>query len=194
MFTGLIQSTGHMESLLGGQLWLQAAFAGPSVEIGESIAINGCCLTVVEHSGSRTRFEETLRKTSLGALAPGSTVNLERALRMGDSMGGHIVQGHVDGLGKVEDIRPAQGGHVFTFSVTSNSVHLLVDKGSVTVDGISLTVVDPRDNHFDVWVIPHTYAVTNLAHLAPGDPVNIEFDMIAKHVARYAEAYLGKKL
>ena len=156
------------------------------IALGESIAVNGCCLTVVA-SDPFLEFdlsEETFSRTTLGAFKPGSKVNLERAMRLGDRLGGHIVQGHVDGVGAVVSVREEAGSWVMRFSVPTGSERYLIDKGSVCLDGVSLTVVSPVGNEFEVAVIPHTWAYTNLSSLRIGDAVNVEFDVLAKHVER----------
>ncbi|MEM9803336.1 MAG: riboflavin synthase [Planctomycetota bacterium] len=169
-----------------------------SAAIGDSIAVAGACLTVAElmdppeaGSGPDMAFDlsaETLARTWFAdGLGPGHVVNLERALRVGDRLGGHMVSGHVDTVGRLEGRRDVgDGGAVLTFEVPEGFERYLVDKGSVTIDGISLTVVDPRGRSFDVAVIPHTLARTHLAHLAPGDPVHLEADLVAKWVERLA--------
>lgn len=154
------------------------------VKIGESVAVNGCCLTAVA-VGERLEFdlsEETLRRTALGGVEPGMKLNLERALRPIDRMGGHFVQGHVDGVGQLLSRTPAEAGEVFRFQVPEEGSRYLIDKGSIALDGISLTIVKPQGSEFEVWVIPHTLAETNLQTLLPGARVNVEFDMVAKHI------------
>lgn len=189
MFTGIVEQVGSFVSLKQGRLTIEAdlhRWPDP-VKLGESIANNGCCLTVVDIDGDRLGFdlsEETLRKTSLGSLAAGSSINLERAMRADGRFGGHIVQGHVDGTGVVLAIEPHPDSTVFTFGFDPDNTRLLIEKGSITVDGISLTVVDLRDDRFSVWVIPHTLAETNLGQRNVRDRVNLEFDVLAKYVAR----------
>ncbi|HVT12798.1 MAG TPA: riboflavin synthase [Fimbriimonadaceae bacterium] len=188
MFTGIVESLGEVVGLDGGVLQVLPATAlGPDpVRLGESIAVNGCCLTVVAIEPA-LRFDlspETLARTSLGALAPGRHVNLERAMRADGRFGGHIVQGHVDATGEVVSISPAENSTAFRFRVPPGSERYLIDKGSITVDGISLTVVKPEGNEFDAWIIPHTLANTNLGERAAGDRVNLEFDALARYVER----------
>lgn len=189
MFTGLVQSVGRIVERSATQLrvgyrpeaW-EAHF-----ELGESVAVNGCCLTVVEDTNSTLRFdlsEETWARTALGGLEIGSAVNLERAMRPIDRFGGHIVQGHVDGVGRLVAKTPHEGGIVFTFQVPDAGDRYLIDKGSIAIDGISLTVVEPADSTFDVWVIPHTMAHTTLGELEVDSDVNIEYDVLAKHVEK----------
>ncbi|NBV73361.1 MAG: riboflavin synthase [Actinobacteria bacterium] len=184
MFTGIVEELGRVVALDRGRLRVEAARVLEGVTLGDSIAVNGCCLTVVAHdegSWEADLSEETLRRTALSALAPGSMVNLERAVRADQRMGGHIVQGHVDGVGtirhRVPDLRVA---------VPNGLERYLVEKGSVTVDGVSLTVVDVIGDTFSVAVIPHTSEVTNLGGLDEGAPVNIEVDIVAKYVERMA--------
>lgn len=186
MFTGIVEALGRVRSLSDGVLVLDVdAPLGPDpVKEGESIAVNGCCLTVV---GSELRFDlspETLARTSLGDLVPGSIVNLERAMRADGRFGGHIVQGHVDATGEVACITPSDNSTIFRFRVAAGSEKYLIDKGSITVDGISLTVVEPNGREFDTWIIPHTLANTNLHERRVGDRVNLEFDALARYIER----------
>lgn len=186
MFTGIIEGLGTVRSMSGGTLILdvKSGFANDPWKIGESVAVNGCCLTVVDASDG-LRFDlspETLARTSLGSLKTGSKVNLERAMRADGRFGGHIVQGHVDATGEVVSITPRDNATVFQFRFPREWSRYLIDKGSVAIDGISLTVVDLRDDQFDVWIIPHTLQETNLSERKPGDKVNLEFDLIAKYV------------
>ena len=185
MFTGLIEELGLLESRVGARFRFSASVVASAVgvdgaDVGDSIAVNGCCLTVVElGSGwwAADVVDETLTRTNLGDLRPGEAVNLERPVRLSDRLGGHIVQGHVDGVGEVVSAAPR-------LTVRTPDVRYLVEKGSVAVDGVSLTVVDVLDDRFSVAVIPHTAAVTTLGHRRPGDRVNLEFDILAKYVER----------
>jgi riboflavin synthase len=184
MFTGIVEELGTVLSLESGRMTVGASRVLDGVALGDSIAVNGCCLTVVAHdegSWEADLSEETLRRTALSALAPGSPVNLERAVRADQRMGGHIVQGHVDGIGTV-----VAGVPDLRVRVPAGLERYLVEKGSVTVDGVSLTVVDVIEDTFSVAVIPHTAEVTNLGGLAQGAPVNIEVDIVAKYVERMA--------
>lgn len=184
MFTGIVEELGTVLSLESGRMTVGASRVLDGVALGDSIAVNGCCLTVVAHdegSWEADLSEETLRRTALSALAPGSPANLERAVRADQRMGGHIVQGHVDGVGTVVDGVPD-----LRVRVPAGLERYLVEKGSVTVDGVSLTVVDVIEDTFSVAVIPHTAEVTNLGGLAQGAPVNIEVDIVAKYVERMA--------
>jgi riboflavin synthase len=189
MFTGLVQQLGRLEQIAfqgeAGRLTLSADFAAP-LEIGESIAIHGACLTLVEQSGTRLVFDvlrETFAKTSLRDKSPGALLHLERALRMGDPLGGHLVSGHVDGTGELQRVENAGRDYVLTLSAPA-LIAEIVPKGSIAIDGISLTVVavEAAAGTFSVHVIPHTWSETALAALAPGDRVNLETDMIGKYV------------
>jgi len=184
MFTGIVEELGTVLSLESGRMTVGASRVLDGVALGDSIAVNGCCLTVVAHdegSWEADLSEETLRRTALSALAPGSPANLERAVRADQRMGGHIVQGHVDGVGTV-----VAGVPDLRVRIPAGLERYLVEKGSVTVDGVSLTVVDVIEDTFSVAVIPHTAEVTNLGGLAQGAPVNIEVDIVAKYVERMA--------
>jgi riboflavin synthase len=183
MFTGLIQQLGRVVQLDDKTLWIKASApeSDPWI-IGESVAVNGCCLTVVS-SDPHLRFDlsqETLDRTNIGCLKPNEPVNIERAMKAGDRFGGHIVQGHVDTIGKLI----AVDGNTYTFAVPLEGDSYLIDKGSIAIDGISLTLVKPGGAQFQVALIPHTLAETNLHTRQPGDPVNIEYDVIAKHVEK----------
>lgn len=186
MFTGIVQGLGKVRSHAAGVLILDvdpSSFGEPWV-IGESIAVNGCCLTVVEFAEG-LRFElspETLSRTALGSLRGGELVNLERALRPTDRLGGHFVQGHVDAVGSIESIRQEGNSWVFAFAGPREYGRYIIDKGSVCVDGISLTAVAPENGRFEVWVIPHTKEHTNLRGAVVGRRVNLEYDMLAKYV------------
>ena len=180
MFTGLIEELGSLASREGMRFRFEAGVVTADAKLGDSIAVNGCCLTVVELGQgfwAADVVEETLARTTLGSLQPGDPVNLERPLRLVDRLGGHVVQGHVDGLGEVLTPAPA-------LVVGTADTRYLVEKGSVAVDGVSLTVVAVADDRFSVAVIPHTAAVTTLGRLRPGDHVNLEFDILAKYVER----------
>jgi len=153
--------------------------------LGESIAVNGACLTVTGRRGRRFTADvspETLRRTTLGGLAPGTRVNLERALRLGDRLGGHIVQGHVDGVGRVEAIDPDGDWLAYRFRAARAVAPYLIEKGSIAVDGVSLTVAACRGSRFTVALVPHTLAQTNLAARRPGDLVNLEADVLLKQI------------
>lgn len=184
MFTGLVEAVGWVVRFNDNVLELDSPISDWT--IGESVAVNGCCLTIVE-AAPHARFdlsEETLRRTSLGTLAPDQPVNLERAMPATGRFGGHFVSGHVDALGHVVEIAPQDVGTRIRFEAPEEYARYLIDKGSVAVDGVSLTVVQPLGAHFDVWLIPHTLANTNLHGMVVGSAVNLEFDMIAKYVER----------
>lgn len=185
MFTGIVEELGHVVDRDGARLRIAARTVLDDVELGASIAVNGCCLTVVawEPDGEpwweAELTDETWSRTSLGDLAPGSPVNLERPVRLSDRLGGHLVQGHVDGVGEI--VEPAPDLRV---RCDRELLRYVVEKGSITVDGISLTVVDPLDDGFTVAVIPHTAAVTTLGAKDAGARVNLEVDVTAKYVER----------
>lgn len=190
MFTGIIEGLGKVRSLENGTLTIevQQGFENDPWKIGESVAVNGCCLTVVGANGtlSFNLSPETLSRTSLGSLAPNSLVNLERAMRADGRFGGHIVQGHVDATGIVVSIDPAENATIYRFQTPIEYDRYLIEKGSITVDGISLTITNLHKAAFEVWVIPHTLQETNLSERKPGDKVNLEFDLIAKYVEKLA--------
>jgi riboflavin synthase len=190
MFTGLVESLGKVTSLenLGEQarLTLSIPFAG-ELALGDSVAVNGCCLTVAGMAGDHVHFDvlaQTLRVTSLGKLSAGSAVNLERALRVGDRLGGHFVQGHVDAVGEILSLEENGQDHVLEVSLPQEIHRLCVAKGSIAIDGISLTIADLKRDSSVFWITPHTFANTNLRDAKVGDAVNLEADMLAKHVAR----------
>ncbi len=180
MFTGLIEELGSLAGRDGQRFTFAAYVVTGDAKIGDSIAVNGCCLTVVALDPGRWSadvVDETLSRSTLGDLRPGDPVNLERPVRPSDRLGGHVVQGHVDGLGEVV----SAGSDLV---VGTPDTRYLVEKGSVAVDGVSLTVAEVHDDQFRVAVIPHTAAVTTLGSLRPGDRVNLEFDILAKYVER----------
>ena len=190
MFTGIIDATARIERLDpkggGTRLTLACARALPKLVLGESIAVSGTCLTVTSFRGRRFAVDispESIRRTTLGAARPGDRVNLERALRVGDRLGGHIVQGHVDGVGTLERITPDREWALYRFRAPALLARYLVEKGSVSVDGVSLTVFACRGPRFTVALIPHTLAATTLGTLEPGDRVNIEADVLLKQIA-----------
>ena len=194
MFTGIVESLGEVVSRDGGKLEVrpESRFAPEGFSDGESVAVNGCCLTVLPGGGLRFDLSpETLDRTSLGDLAPGARVNLERATVAGGRLGGHVVQGHVDAAGTFEGSRPEDNSVVMRFRAPAGYGRYLIDKGSVAIEGVSLTVVRPEGDTLEVWVIPHTLERTNLGTLKPGDRVNLEFDVLAKYVERLLEARLG---
>ena len=191
MFTGLVVETGEIVSLTpngeSARLTLRAPSLAPQSQLGDSIAVNGCCLTITARDGDRLSFDllaETLRITNIRDLSPGAKVNLEPALGAGAKMGGHFVQGHVDTTAAILDLSPHGQDHRLEIALPSEFAQLVVFKGSIAVDGISLTVAEVRDSSFVCWIIPHTLAETNLSTRRPGDRVNLEFDMLAKYVER----------
>ncbi|MGP0066400.1 MAG: riboflavin synthase [Isosphaeraceae bacterium] len=193
MFTGLVEGLGRIEDTVaegsGRRLaitWPELPAAEPLV-LGESVAVNGCCLTVISAHGERFEVQagpETLARTNLGLKRPGDRVNLERALRVGDRLGGHFVQGHVDTIAVLRERRTEGEWEFLAFTIDPTWNPLLVPKGSIAVDGVSLTLVDVTPEGFSFMLIPHTLAVTTLGLIRPGDGVNIEADMLAKHVRR----------
>ncbi|BCV25687.1 riboflavin synthase [Gelria sp. Kuro-4] len=192
MFTGLVETMGKVKELrlLGrrNQLVIEEPGIAQQVKLGDSVAINGVCLTVVQCEGDRLIFDvmpETLRKTNLRSLTRGDYVNMERALAMGDRLGGHLLTGHIDGVGQVSARRTEGNAIIFTIHAPEEVTSLLVEKGSVAVDGISLTVGDLEPKGFWVSIIPHTLENTVLQHRRPGDKVNLEADLIGKYVLRY---------
>jgi riboflavin synthase len=191
MFTGIVRELGRVVSLDGGEAGIRLVVEAPEtaagVAVGDSVALSGVCLTVVASDGPRLAFDavpETLSRTALGRLAAGAAVNVEPALRAGDALGGHIVQGHVDGVGRVRSLEQEGDGRRVWLDAPEDVVRYCVEKGSVTVDGVSLTVAALDDDGFAVALIPHTLAVTTLGALAPGDEVNLEVDVLAKYVER----------
>ncbi len=197
MFTGIVRELGRAQKVDdvngGARLTVTAHVSAERLRIGDSVALNGCCLTVTSIDGSRLTFDavpETLERTSLGTLANESLVNVEPALRVGDSLGGHIVQGHVDELGEITALEAEGQGKRMTIAASEDVLRYCVYKGSITVDGVSLTVARLAGSAFDVALIPHTLEVTNLGGRAVGDTVNLEVDVLAKHVERLTRAYL----
>ncbi len=192
MFSGLVQTTGRVITNRGNRIEVGAALS--KVRKGDSVAVNGVCLTVVTFAGRgktfRMRFDvspETLAKTTLRHLAPGTQVNLEKSLTLADALGGHLVQGHVDGVGRVSAVQEQEGGMRTVWFEPPEAVKpYLVEKGSVAVDGVSLTVADLKKGAFAVALIPYTLAHTNLSALRVGDAVNLEADIMAKYVYKYA--------
>ncbi len=189
MFTGLVEAVGTVASLetRGEQarLTLEIPFAG-ELSLGDSVAVNGCCLTAADLTGgvSFDILAQTLRVTSLGALAAGSKANLERAMRAGDRFGGHFVQGHVDATGTITRLERSGQDHILGVSIPPEIHRLCVDKGSIAIDGISLTIAELHDAEAVFWITPHTWDHTHLHAAIPGQAVNLEADMLAKHVAK----------
>jgi riboflavin synthase len=194
MFTGIVTDVGRVRTVRETQrdrrFEIETVYDLATVEIGASISHAGCCLTVVEKGQGWFAVEvsgETLSKTTLGGWAPGRRVNLERAAKVGDELGGHIVSGHVDGVGEVIEVSEEGGSHRVRIRAPRPLHRLIASKGSVAVEGVSLTVNEVEDDVFGVNLIPHTWEVTTLGELAPGAPVNIEIDMLARYLARWRE-------
>ncbi len=187
MFTGIIEETGNLKSLNGGRIEITCAKVLSDIKIGDSICTNGICLTVTDFAENYFAADvmpETLRRTSLEELNIGGTVNLERAMKFTDRFGGHIVSGHIDGTGKISNIRTDGNAIFINVSAENFLLKQIAAKGSVALDGISLTVVDAGTNDFSVSMIPHTRAVTNFKFKRVGSIVNIETDILAKYVER----------
>jgi riboflavin synthase len=196
MFTGLVESIGRVRSLDrrgdAARLTLETPLAA-ALSIGESLAVNGCCLTVTSTDGDSACFDllgETLARTNLGGLAPGARVNLERALRADGRFGGHFVQGHIDTTTEVLSAETKGEDLNLIIALPEAGARYLIEKGSIAVNGVSLTVASLGEDRFGLWIIPHTLQETNLGDLRAGSPVNLEYDMLAK----YAERQLGNRL
>jgi riboflavin synthase len=203
MFSGIVERMGTVARLIsdppGVRLVIHSNEVCDGVRIGDSIAVNGCCLTVVEADPQQGTFgfdagAETLSRTNLGRLGEGSQVNLERSLRIGDELGGHFVTGHIDGLGHLDQRIDEKDWSTFWFRMPERLARQLASKGSIAVDGVSLTLVDVEDQRFSVALIPHTLTITTLGKLQPGDPVNLETDVLAKYVERQLAGRLSVPL
>lgn len=199
MFTGIVETTGLIASLnlyeLGGRLVLENVPFADELTLGESVAVNGCCLTVVEFGNGKCSFDllaETLRLTNLGALATGAEINLERAMRADTRFSGHFVQGHVDLTTEVLVYQEAGQDHELVIARPKVSPGLLMHKGSICLDGMSLTIADLAEETITAWITPHTHAVTTLRSMKAGHRMNVEFDMLAKYLDRMMDARLGK--
>ena len=192
MFTGIVREVGRVVALEGSTedgavLVVRAPTTATSTALGDSVSIDGCCLTAEDVAGDRLRFHavpETLQRTSLVRLVPGDAVNVEPALRAGEPLGGHYVQGHVDGVGRVRAVEQEGEGARVVVEAPDGILRYCVEKGSITVDGVSLTIAELLDGGFAVVLVPHTLAVTTLGTLAPGRGVNLEADVLAKYVER----------
>jgi riboflavin synthase len=184
VFTGLVREVGRVVSFADGRLTVESSLAAA---IGDSVSVNGCCLTVVDGDRRTLAFDavpETLARTTLARLEPGAGVNLETALRVGEPLGGHYVQGHVDGVGRVRTLEPEGEGVRLWADAPSGILRYCVEKGSIALDGVSLTIAALDDEGFAVALVPHTLAVTTLGTLEPGSAVNLEADVLAKYVER----------
>jgi riboflavin synthase len=195
MFTGLVEGLGTVRKLQSDgracDLIIALPFSGAELALGESIAVNGCCLTVVERDVESCRFQagpETLDRTNLSQLAAGDRVNIERALRLGDRLGGHLVQGHIDGVGRIADRRRQGDWDLVWFACAAELAAQMSPKGSVAVDGVSLTLVDVAADRFSVALIPHTLTGTTLGFKPVGASVNLETDLLAKYVWKCLQA------
>ncbi|MEN9547019.1 MAG: Riboflavin synthase [Verrucomicrobiota bacterium] len=203
MFTGLVEETGTVRRVEPGdasvRLWVDARITAQGAHLGDSIAVNGCCLTVVARkairSGGRAGvslafdlLQETWDRTNLSSVKPGSAVNLERSLAAGDRLGGHFVTGHIDGTGKIRTWERRGRDHILEITAPAAICRYIVFKGSVAVDGISLTVAGVFRGGFRIWIIPHTFEVTALRERQVGDGVNLEADMLGKYVERFVRA------
>jgi riboflavin synthase len=191
MFTGLVEETGELLALeryaTGAHLTLRAPLVSTDAQLGDSIAVNGCCLTLTARDGTTLSFDllgETLDRTNLGAVTAGAPVNLERALAAHSRLGGHFVQGHIDTTSRVLSFEKVNADHRLEIALPAEFAGYVAFKGSIAIDGISLTVAEVRPESFTVWIIPHTLAVTNLRAKRAGDFVNLEFDLLAKYVER----------
>lgn len=191
MFTGIIEEAGSIIAFTRGEdawkLQIAAKATLQDVALGDSIAVNGCCLTVTRFDARHLYFdvlEETRRLTNFTTFKPGAAVNLERSLRFGGKIGGHFVSGHVDGLGVIEVFEPRGSDHYLRVRAPDGQGRYLIHKGSITIDGISLTVAEVEGDSFAVWIIPTTIEVTNLREKRTGDPVNLEFDLLGKYVEK----------
>ena len=198
MFTGLVAELGSVERLAEGEdtcrLSVRARKVLGGLKVGDSVAVNGVCLTVTDLRSNGFTADvtpEAVRRTTMHGLRPGDRVNLERALRLADGLDGHIVQGHVEGVGTVTKVRPEGNALVYTIAAPAELTPYIVEKGSVTVDGVSLTVIQAGDTEFGVSLIPHTAAQTTLGYKKPGDTVNLETDILARYIGRFLSRRFG---
>jgi riboflavin synthase len=194
VFTGLVEATGRIVEVelrpQGRRFWIEAPSVVSGEKIGDSLSVNGCCLTMVAVEGGRAAVEavpETLARTTLGAWDTGRPVNLERAMRLDQRLGGHLVQGHVDGVGTIAAVTPEGDGRRIAIELPASLARFVAGKGSLAVDGVSLTVAYAAGTRCEIALIPHTLAVTVAGDYAPGDPVNLEVDLIARYLARLLE-------
>ena len=193
MFTGIVRELGTVDAFDGSRLVVAAPETAAAAAVGDSVAVAGVCLTVVANEDGRLVFDavpETLSRTALGSLDPGDAVNVEPSLRVGDQLGGHVVQGHVDAVGRVRSVEPEGEGRRVWVDAPDTVVRYCIVKGSIAVDGVSLTIAAFDDEGFEVALIPHSLAVTTLGSLEPGDQVNLEADVLGKVVERLLAARL----
>jgi riboflavin synthase len=190
MFSGIIEAAGEITAVQKEQGNLHISLKSPftnELKIDQSVAHNGVCLTVVDIQNDKytvTAIDETLKKTNLGSLQVGNIVNLERCMKLGDRLDGHIVQGHVDQTAVCKNVEETEGSWIFTFEYDASHNNVTVEKGSVCVNGVSLTVVNSKNNSFSVCIIPYTFEHTNFKTISPGTVVNIEFDILGKYISR----------
>ena len=201
MFSGIIETTGKITTVEqtdgGAKFTLSSNIPSAEVSLGESICINGACMTVTASGETELSFDvsaESLRRTNLGELQAGSVVNLERSLRMNDRLSGHIVSGHVDGVGRVQSIQSEGDSFLYTFEIPAELSRYVVEKGSIAVDGISLTVFQCKPTSFTCAIIPHTHQVTTLHARKPGNTVNIECDMQGKYIEKFVSEAVSRFL
>ena len=195
MFTGIVEELGEITAVEPARLGIRGSLVSSDAEHGDSIAVNGVCLTVTDVDGDVFGVDvmgETYARTALGSIKPGDPVNLERAATMATRLGGHLVQGHVDGVGEILKREPGEGWETVHFSLPEELGRYVVEKGSITVDGVSLTVVSVGTGQFTVGLIPTTLALTTLGRKQVGDPVHLEVDVIAKHVEKLLAAREGR--
>lgn len=198
MFTGIIEAEGKVENIEKEGSNVHFTLSSPiahELKIDQSVSHNGVCLTVTHQTDTQykvTAIEETMIRTNLGKFKTGDAINLERAMVQHGRLDGHIVQGHVDDTGTCIEVKEMEGSWYFSFQFDKKNAHLLVDKGSICVNGVSLTLVNPTEDTFSVAIIPYTFEHTNFRNLKAGDTVNLEFDILGKYIARYAELYMKK--
>jgi riboflavin synthase len=195
MFTGIVEELGHVVSREGGRIVVRCPIAASDAAIGDSLSIDGVCLTVVALDGDEASFDispETFDRSSLGARDVDDPVNVERPATLGSRLGGHLVQGHVDGVAPVTALQPdAEGGARLSVRLPAHLLRYVVEKGSITLDGVSLTVAALSGDVIDVQLIPHTLVATTLGTIRPGDPLNVEVDVVAKYVAKNMESLMA---
>lgn len=197
MFTGIVEAIGEVKDVRAdgtNRIFTIASPISNELKVDQSVAHDGVCLTVTRKDSAThdiVAVQETMEKTNLGQWKVGSQLNLERAIKMGARLDGHMVQGHVDGTGKCERIEEREGSWIFAFSFDERFTDLMVTKGSICINGVSLTVIDPGDTTFSVSIIPYTYSHTGFSNLSEGDLVNLEFDIIGKYVKRITQPHIS---